>query len=230
MDVAVLRMLVEDYRGVVRELNSWRRRLKFMKDRLPEHAVDYAERRIKQLKKEREQLKRQIEEALSSHPLWSEYLSYMWGFPPVQAAMIIAYIQDPRRFPTVSKLWRYAGMSPGQGPHAGNKAYHVKLKTAVYQAASTMMMAGSTRIKELYRRLRGEEDRKHPELHKAHRHMRAMRKLCKILLYCIWRRWRDLLGVETPLPYAFDFLKHPQGDYIHPEWLLEKKQPLHETP
>ena len=221
-----LRVLVEDYRQVNRELTAWMRRKKsFQRNGVSdEFVMKYINEKIRMLRAERDVIKRRVEEVLKQHPLWSSYLSSMWGVPAVQAAMIIAYIRDPRRFPTVSKLWKFSGFAPGQGPHVGDKRYHVKLKTAVFQAVQAMMLAGSQRVRSLYRKLREQEDQKHPELRPAHRHMRAMRKLCKILLYCVWYVWSKQLGVNPPKPYAFDFLKHAESEFIPPEFFEEKKR------
>lgn len=229
-DVMPLRLLVEDYRQTERELTAWMRRYNHLKPLLSEADTLYMKNRIKELKKRRDTLKKTMENMLQGFPIYREYISYMWGFPIPQAAMIISYIKDPARFPTITKLWKYAGLAPGQSPHAGNKRYHVKLKTAVIRSVETMMLTRSTKIMELYRRFREQEDQKHPELRKAHRHRRAIRKVAKVLLYAIWRKWRDLKRLESTLPYAFEFLKHPKGDYIPPEWLLEKKHPLHRIP
>ena len=220
-----LRVLVEDYRQVNRELTAWMRRKKsFQKNGIDDGFVmEYIDSKIRELKRRRDEVKARIEEALKQHPLWQWYLSSMWGFPSVQAAAIIAYIRDPRRFPTISKLWKFSGFAPGQGPHTGDKRYHVKLKTAVWQAVQAMLMARSQRMQALYRRLREQEDQKHPELSKAHRHMRTMRKLCKILLYCIWYVWNRQLGVNPPKPYAFNFLKHAESELIPPEYFMEKR-------
>ena len=53
---------------------------------------------------------KEVKGELANHPVAYEYLRRVKGIGPILAAGLIAWIQDPGRFRTISKLWSYAGL------------------------------------------------------------------------------------------------------------------------
>lgn len=130
----------------------------------------------------------------------------------ILAARIVAHIGDIRRFPTVSKLWRFAGYAVIDGRaermRKGEKAhYNRRLKVACWVLASSLIRSdGPYRVE--YDRAREHYDRTHPEWSADHKHKAAMRKVIKLFLAHLWEAWRELEGLDIRPPYALERLGH----------------------
>lgn len=64
---------------------------------------------IEQLKGMEDQLIKAAKDELKYHPVWP-WLSEIKGMGPALAAQLLGYIQDIRRFPNPSKLWKFCGL------------------------------------------------------------------------------------------------------------------------
>jgi len=153
-------------------------------------------------------------------PIRREWLDRVKGIGPVFASGLIAYLAPIERFPNVSKLWKYAGLAPGQRRKRGEKFdYNPKLKTLCWKIWNTFV-----KIDCFGRRLYLESKEycraKHPDWTKAHVHNWAGRRTVKIFLSCLWAEWRRLEGLPVTQPYAIQFLGH--SDVVTPEMWVEK--------
>jgi len=163
-------------------------------------------------------------EELRGHPAWEGWLSSVKGVGPVMAAGLIALVDDISKAKTISSLWRYAGLAPGQGRGRGRAVdYNPKLKGHVWRLAMQLLKARG-RFERLYRRFREEEERKEFEspmgARALHVHLRALRRMIKVFLGCFWLAWRRAEGLPVSKPYAVERLGHPT--LYAPEEFMEK--------
>ncbi len=184
------------------------------------YPVEIAEPYRRMLVEVRKALEREMNGLVINHPAYYKYLQYLDGIGPTISALIIGLIQ-PRRFATISKMWKYLGLTPESRRQKGeNAGYNVKAKTVVYTAVSNMLMKGSI-YKKIYENFKAEEREKHPELRRAHIHMRAMRKTMKLFTAHYWTAYRRILGLPVSKPYAHAILGHK--DYV--DVLVDKPKP-----
>jgi len=172
------------------------------------------------LSKARKEVSEQISSIVSEHPVYVKYFTRLKGVGEVFSAIIIA-LAPARNFANISKLWKYAGLTPESKRVRGQRTnYNVKLKTALYTVVSNMLMQKSV-YKQVYDNFKAEEKEKHPELSRLHVHMRAMRKTMKLLAAHYWLAYRKTLGLPVTKPYAHAILGH--RDYI--DVLVDKPEP-----
>lgn len=180
---------------------------------------DEIEMTIRMLEKVREaedECYRMMREVVKEHPFWEEYLSRIKGIGPAMGAVIIGWLGPLSRFSTVSKLWKYCGLAPGQRRVKGQRAgYNVLLKSQLYVLGQSLLRANGW-YKQLYDYYKKICEEKHPDWRKAKRHMWAQRKVIKKFLSHAWEMWWKIVeGKEPPTkPYPIDILKH--ADYLRP--------------
>jgi len=175
---------------------------------------------VAEFKAEEKRIAKLIEEEIKGHPLWIGWLSGVKGVGSVMAAGLIAWIDDPGRFPTVSKLWAYSVGKPGERIRRGQKVgYNPRLKTHCWRVASQMLKARGP-YADLYHEFKStysqREDLKQIKkgAYKLHIHLMALRKMIKVFLCHLWVRWREIEGLPVSKPYAIDKLGHK--GYIEP--------------
>lgn len=64
------------------------------------------------IKEAEEKIEKRIFALVKSHPLWKNFFEGVKGCGPTMAAVILSEV-DIEKATTVSKLWQYAGMNPG---------------------------------------------------------------------------------------------------------------------
>jgi hypothetical protein len=124
------------------------------------------------------------------------------------------------RFPTVSSLWKYAGLgSIVEGKavkrEKGKKCdWNPKLKALCWKIAESFVKQRGSPYRELYEKFKEEEKRKNPELTGRHIEARARRKTVKLFLAHLYEKWHELKRLEAGLPYPQARLHHK--NYIPP--------------
>ena len=160
---------------------------------------------------------KEIAKLIKKQPLWLTYLKDVKGIGPLYAANLLGYIGNIKRFPTVSSLWKYAGLAVvnGQsdrrikGQHISYNPYLKTLclgKIADNFVRSGKKNAGTYRI--LYDKYKAEEQEKHPEpvkstkttgpkqfYTKGHIEKLTRRKVVKEFVKELYLQWQT---VETP--------------------------------
>ena len=163
-----------------------------------------------------EQLAGQIATAAFAHPAY-DWLIRVKGIGPGLTASLLAHI-DIERAPTISALWRYAGMGVVEGQAerrtVGEKLhYNNELKRVCYLIGTSMIRASSPYRAE-YDEAKVRYETQRPDWTPAHRHHAARRKMVKLFLSHLWLVWRVKVGLPISQPYAFDLLHH--GDWKSP--------------
>ena len=109
----VLRTLVEMYYDFqnTRIRTSNRTQMNFERNVIPLEDMDkYG---VTELFKDAESFEKNIEKLLKAdlcnRPIYRDYLSLIKGIGPVISAGLIAWIGDPSKYATTSKLWQNAG-------------------------------------------------------------------------------------------------------------------------
>lgn len=167
-----------------------------------------------------------LEHALRSFPIWTEYLHGVRGVGPAMASVIISEVDISRaRYP--SSLWKYAGLDVAEdgagrsrrkehlidveykdknGKMATRKSitFNAFLKTKLTGVlAGSFLRVGENKYAEIYAGYRHRLDSR-PDLSehsKGHKHNMALRYMIKMFLMDLHVVWRTLEGLEATIPY-----------------------------
>ena len=155
-----------------------------------------------------------------NHPLRINFLSRIQGIGPVLSSGLIAWLSPIKRFPNISKLWKYCGLAPGQKRRRGQKlGYNPHLKTLMWKVAASFEKQKPT--KSFYRRVYDEKKNyylnrkdlreaveKGVKGAKLHIRLLTMRYVAKRFLADMWVNWRKIEGLPITKPYAHTVLGH----------------------
>ncbi len=160
---------------------------------------------------------------LKAHPTWG-WLKTIKGIGPTLAMKMLSCI-DIEKADTISALWRYCGLAVIDGkaerPVKGEKLhYNKKLKTTMYLVGMSMLKARGAFTK-IYYNEKERQKQLHPELSDMHIHYRALRKMLKVFLGCLWLVWREEVGLPTRPPYAIEYLGHST---LYQPWEFSEKK------
>lgn len=149
-------------------------------------------------------------EFLQNHPAWP-WLSKVRGVGPTLAMRLLSML-DIRRADTISDFWRYCGLGVVDGKAERTKKgekrhYNVKAKATMFLIAISILRSKG-KFAEIYYREKERQKSLHPELKPIVIHLRALRKMEKVFLGCLWLVWREALGLPTRPPYAHEYLGH----------------------
>lgn len=153
-----------------------------------------------------------IEELLNEFDIYTEFLKKVKGIGPVISGKLIFFIKDIERFPTVAKLWRYAGlgvdddgkaerMRKGQKPR-----FNPRFKGLMYNVG-VVLVRSKSKYKRIYDKAK-EYYQANRDWTKSHIHLAAMRKMEKLFLSHVWMVWRELEGLPVRDPYPVEYLGH----------------------
>jgi hypothetical protein len=184
-------------------------------DRAPK--VDLLVRKyLPNFEKLEKELKSALEKRVKDHPLWQAWAKDVKGLGAATLGRIMGMC-DINRLPTVTKMWAHAGLGLKEGkPQRRQKGkpldYNDQLRSAFYLLGNSLMMQkGAYYDFYLMQRERAEE----LGYSKGHAHNDARFKMLRLVASHIWRKWREVEGLPTPMPYVIECLGH--RDYIPPE-------------
>lgn len=181
-------------------------------------AQDWFDDRLLAFEKE---IKGRVQVSIKGHPLWEGFLSKVKGIGPCLAGGLVSWIENPAKFDTVSKLWRFFGQAVIDGkcerPKAGEKLhYNPKCKVLAWKIGSSFIKVKS-KYRDLYDRKRefyktkGGCNKVHggkPCVETGHIHAMAQRATVKMFLSHTWAAWREIEGLPTRPPYPVEKLGH----------------------
>jgi len=126
-------------------------------------------------------------------------------------------------FDTVSALWKYAGLAPGQKPIKGEVlSYNNRLKTVCLGIVGDCMIRANSPYRVIYDNAKAKYEETRPDWTKGHRHYAARRKMVKVFLSHFWEHWRELEGYPTRKAYVLEHLghthEHEWQDFVEPEY------------
>lgn len=170
---------------------------------------------VDQIKQMEHQAVLNLQRLMRKHPL-GPWVKGQKGVGEKQAARLLGVIGDPywhsaeNRPRTVSELWAYCGLKPGQKRQRGTQAnWSTEAKTRAYLIAEACLKAQGPYAEVYYQRKAHTEDREHSiecvrcgpagkpaqpgtAWSKAHRHADALRVVSKEVLKDLWRASRAL--------------------------------------
>jgi len=220
-----LRVLTETYYDIQKLRTSSENRLRTYMDAGLLRYVDMDEV-VKYLRKAEKESAREIEKEVSKHPLWTEWLKDVKGVGEVMAGGLIAWIDDIGKFRTISKLWKYSGLAPGQRKERGQRVnYNPKMKSHLWRVGMQLLKAKNKKYAPIYyewkdkyydrvdireKHERGEARGGMKSYH-LHIHQMALRKMIKRFLIDLWLSWRQIEGLPTSKPYIFSEYAERKG-------------------
>lgn len=151
------------------------------------------------------------------HPCWTEFSLHVKGVGTHLLALVMGLIRDIEPFTNVSKLWWLCGLAVRDGkalaPIKGERlTYDARLKSVLLGRVGSQLLKNADPFSRmLYDEFRPKEEAKRPE--GAHR--RAIRKVVKLWVACLWDVWRRAEGLSVTPHYAAAHLAHT--DVITPE-------------
>lgn len=178
---------------------------------------------------------------IQSHPAYP-WFSEVKGVGRENIAKVVALI-DIQKANTISSLWKFAGLSVEGGvapkPHkgGGKLEFSSQLRSMCWRLSLSLLRAKGKfydyYLKEkdkYYQKYENQQikivpatslpkkdgKRYEPEgmMAEGHVHNRAMRKMVKLFLACLWLVWREAEGLPVTKPYAIERLGH--NSYIDP--------------
>lgn len=176
----------------------------------------YVERFLPEFTILENRIKPVLEERVKEHPLWIAWAKDVKGMGPATLGRIMGMC-DIKRLTSVTKMWTHSrlGLKDGQTQRSVKGKpddFDRQLRSAFHLLGiSLMMQQGAYYDFYLMQRERAEK----LGLPKGHAHNRARFEMLKLVASHIWRKWREVEGLPTPMPYVIEYLGH--RNYIPPE-------------
>lgn len=197
-------------------------------EKMPAERKEELEKYNKQLEIAEGKLLKVIEPYLEELPIYTEFLKPIRGCALRMSACMVTSIGDIRRFPTISKLWAYAGLHVKEGRAVRRKAgeksnWNSFLKTKLHVLSDCLMKLNhdhetgeALRYRKFYDdyKLRIESrptcDADYSKVKskavtylpngyaKGHVHNMALRYIQKMFLQDYWMKSWELLGEKPP--------------------------------
>jgi Transposase IS116/IS110/IS902 family len=221
-----LRFLVESYYDVqalrIQSENRLRSYSKAQEEQLRNQLQvlsDWVDQRMSKCEHE---LKAMVLKECRTIPIAKEYLLKIKGVGPCIAGGIIAYMESPERFNTISALWAYSGyhVVDGHAPRRtkGQKSnWNPHLRRICWLASESFVKVTRSPYRVLYDESKEFYRKKFPKeietgrksregkmivnYTKGHIHAMAKRRVVKIFLANVWSHWREMEGLPVEPPY-----------------------------
>lgn len=187
-----------------------------------------------------------VADLIKTHPAY-HWFNLVKGIGKENIGKVVAPI-DIVEANTISSLWKFAGFSveDGRAPtrkHGVKLNYNSQLRSMCWRLGSSLLRARG-KFYDYYGRQKSKsqercesegikvvpatslpkKDGKRYEpadmISEGHLHNRAMRKMIKLFLACLWLAWREAEGLPVTKPYAIDQLKH--DSFIDPWEMIDR--------
>jgi len=189
-----------------------------------------------------------IAELIQAHPAYP-WFSRVRGVGRENIAKVIGQI-DIEKADTISALWKFCGYSVDNG-YAPKRIkgdtlhYNSNLRSMCWRLGSSLLRAKG-RFYEYYLvekdkyvqryqgqgmsivpatslpKVNGKKQETDTIISEGHVHNRALRKMIKLFLACLWLIWRQVEGLPVTKPYVIDKLGH--DGFIDPWKMVDKEE------
>jgi len=159
-------------------------------------------------------------EDLENYKIYTLWLKNIKGIGPILGLGLISWIEDIKKFATISKLWCYFGQAVGEDGRAVRKKkgekvnWNTRLKVLAWKIGESFVKTKGG-YRKLYEQFRAEYDEKwktpedcgspvcikHKKCFDAHRYAAAKRKTVKVFLAHLFMKWRELEGLPEEHPF-----------------------------
>lgn len=153
---------------------------------------------------------KQMEPYVLPHACWTEFCQEVKGIGPHLLALVMGEIRDVAPLTNVAKCWWLCGLAVVDGKalrlQKGQVAnYNMRLKSVLLGRIGPQFLKNADPFARLlYDTFRAREEIKEPK----GAHARALRKVVKLWVACLWAVWRKSEGLEVPDPYPIAYLQH----------------------
>jgi len=177
---------------------------------------------LPRLRTEEDFYEKQMRNMVHGHPVW-DWAKGVKGIGETTLGRIVSKT-DIVRCKTVSEYWAHCGFGlDGDGKPQRKRAgetinYNQVLRSDNVMCGESLLRA-TDKYYGFYLKFRASRNGLTP----GHAHNHGFRLMIKLFQAHLWQVWREAEGLETPLPYAFDILKHPKGHLINP-WEMTKSK------
>ena len=187
-------------------------------------SVPYAAQGLRDIEALEATLKGYIKAMLKVNLFYNAWLKHIKGIGPLLSASLIADLGSPERFNTVGQLWAYCGehVVDGKAPRRkrGKKAnWNGALRMTLFKAVSSFIKNTDSFGRQLYDEYKAyyiERDGPEPAWQP---HKRAMRRVAKDFVRCLWLAWLESRG--KPMDRA-----HAETKVFPEDWVVGAGLPL----
>lgn len=182
--------------------------------------VHYAEAALQDARDFESHIEGHIKALLKINLFYNSWLKHIKGIGPLLSASLLSELGSPDRFDSVSSLWCYCGLhvnENGEAPRRkrGKKAgWNPMLKMTAWKVASQFVKTTDCLGRQLYDKYKEhyiERDGTEP---KWQPHRRALRRVAKDFVRCLWAAWRQSKNLPVTVPH--------EGTWPMPEhWITE---------
>jgi transposase len=169
--------------------------------------------------------------ALATYPIHNPIrtkINEVKGIGDVLNAGIIAWLEPISRFNSVSGLWSYAGLAPGQKRTRGEKInYNARLKTLCWKIWQQWVKLPNSYGRKLYDEGKKHAAEAHPDWSKLHCHNWAGHRAVKIFIAAVWAEWRRQEHLPVSETYVIAHEEHVDTVTLD-EWIAWDKKPKRE--
>jgi hypothetical protein len=190
-----------------------------------------ARRHVLALRNVEKELLKDVRTVLRETDIWP-WLDGVKGVGPAMAGVLVAGVQDPARFETVSKLWAYCGLHviDGRAPRRkkGERAnWDSFMRTKLLGVLGGSFLKCNSPYRSFYDNYKvrlenrpcsmsAAQHKKGAEAEdllpngctKGHMHNKANRYMVKMFLVDFWTEWRTLRGLPVRSSYQEEYLGH----------------------
>lgn len=167
--------------------------------------VPHAHQALEHARAYEAQLAKHLEEMLKEDTFYIIWLSRVKGIGPLLAASLMAEMGSPERFNSVSSVWSYFGFKVENGEAVrrkkGAKAnWNPALKMTAWKIAGQFIKTNGCLGRQLYDRYKAYYIARDGEDPKWKPHRRALRRVAKDFLRCMYVAWREQMELPVSEP------------------------------
>ncbi len=163
--------------------------------------ITYACQALKDIEDTEAKLKNYIVVMLKANHFYNTWLKHVKGLGPLLSASLMSGLGSPERFNTVGQLWAYCGehVVDGEAPRRkkGQRAnWNGSLRMTLFKVSSSFVKYDCfgrqlyNQYKDYYINRDGPDPKWKP-------HKRAMRRVAKDFVRCLWLAWMDSRNLPT---------------------------------